>query len=488
MPWQDNNSGGPWGGGNDDDGGSGGRQKPRGQRGGGGGGGQPPNIEDFLRRGQERLRQSLPGDGQGRPLWLLIFVALIALWLVGSMVYRVNADEVAVIQRFGQYVRDEQPGLHFKLPAPIETVQTPQLQRVNEIDNWGGRTIFRLTPAEPVELLLNFHGGRSQGDARQNQARGTRPSPVLPDRYGVNSLNYADTDNNPFAGAYDLVANEYLELFGSSFTAHVDFGWAELTSLTGYEQNNRSFLDNTDASPSYLVNVNLNTDAKNCGKCGMVCPMNMPACVGGKCDGTNGKVLVIAPHSQRPQDLQDTATLLRGTGAFTVVDTFDAQVAAPTVAQLSAYGAVLIFAESGVFVDPVTFGDNLATYFDNGGRVVVAVMNTGSMPQGRFFTVGNGYILLNQSKLQGALGDPLGKIHEPMSPLLVDVKTFANSDAYTTSPVANGGIVVAESAAKVPMIVRGVFKGRNRVDINFVAAPKYWTGDGAALLRNALTY
>ena len=245
---------------------------------------------------------------------------------------------------------------------------------------------------------------------------------------------------------------------------------------------------NCDGNQQSGCNVNLNTDAKNCGKCGMVCPMNMPACVGGKCDGTNGKVLVIAPHSQRPQDLQDTATLLRGTGAFTVVDTFDAQVAAPTVAQLSAYGAVLIFAESGVFVDPVTFGDNLATYFDNGGRVVVAVMNTGSMPQGRFFTVGNGYILLNQSKLQGALGDPLGKIHEPMSPLLVDVKTFANSDAYTTSPVANGGIVVAESAAKVPMIVRGVFKGRNRVDINFVAAPKYWTGDGAALLRNALTY
>lgn len=134
MPWQDNNSGGPWGGGGDEDGGSGGRQKPWGQR---GGSGEPPNLEDFLRRGQERLRQSLPGDGQGRPIWLLVIVALVLLWLAGSMVYRVNADEIAVIQRFGQYVREEQPGLHFKLPAPIETVQTPQVQRVNEIDITG---------------------------------------------------------------------------------------------------------------------------------------------------------------------------------------------------------------------------------------------------------------------------------------------------------------------------------------------------------------
>ena len=42
---------------------------------------------------------------------------------------------------------------------------------------------------------------------------------------------------------------------------------------------------NCDGNPQSGCNVNLNTDAKNCGKCGMVCPMNAPSCMMGKCTG-----------------------------------------------------------------------------------------------------------------------------------------------------------------------------------------------------------
>ncbi|WP_331313152.1 protease modulator HflK N-terminal domain-containing protein [Methylobacterium mesophilicum] len=57
MPWSNQSGGGgPWG----RPGGNGG-----GPWGGGGGGGgkTPPNLEDLLRRGQDRLRGLIPGGG-----------------------------------------------------------------------------------------------------------------------------------------------------------------------------------------------------------------------------------------------------------------------------------------------------------------------------------------------------------------------------------------------------------------------------------------
>jgi hypothetical protein len=40
---------------------------------------------------------------------LLVLIGVIVVW---TMFYTVEADEVAVVQRFGRYVRRETPGLH----------------------------------------------------------------------------------------------------------------------------------------------------------------------------------------------------------------------------------------------------------------------------------------------------------------------------------------------------------------------------------------
>jgi iron complex outermembrane receptor protein len=133
---------------------------------------------------------------------------------------------------------------------------------VNEVDNWAARAITALTPTDETEFLFNVHVGRSEGDARQNQMRGTRPFPGTGDRFGVNSETYGDPDNDPFAGAYDIVDNEILELFGASLTSHVDFDFAELISITAYEQNDRKFLDNTDAAPSLVLQVDVDDRAR----------------------------------------------------------------------------------------------------------------------------------------------------------------------------------------------------------------------------------
>ena len=133
---------------------------------------------------------------------------------------------------------------------------------VNDVDKWAARAITSFTPTDDIELLLNVHAGRSQGDARQNQMRGTRAFPGTGDRFGVNSETYGDPDDDPFAGAYDIVDNEILNLIGTSLTTRVELSFAELTSITAFERNDRAFLDNTDAAPSLVLQVDVQDRAK----------------------------------------------------------------------------------------------------------------------------------------------------------------------------------------------------------------------------------
>ena len=141
MPWS-NQSGGGWksGGGGGGSGGSGGGggggpwgQGPWGQ-GPSGGGGQQPDLEELLKRSQDRLKQVMPGAGLPGPLLLLIAAPIIALLGFYLFTFRVNPDELGVVMRFGKFVRQEPPGLHFRLPPPIEEVRLPKVTRQNIIE------------------------------------------------------------------------------------------------------------------------------------------------------------------------------------------------------------------------------------------------------------------------------------------------------------------------------------------------------------------
>jgi modulator of FtsH protease HflK len=123
MPWSNQSGGGgPWGSGPRGPWGSG-PQTP---------GSRPPDLEEFLRRSQEKLRSWLPGNLGGRGI-ALIGLAAVALWGFSGF-FRVEPDELGVVLRFGQFVREVQPGLNYHLPYPIETALTPQALRVNKID------------------------------------------------------------------------------------------------------------------------------------------------------------------------------------------------------------------------------------------------------------------------------------------------------------------------------------------------------------------
>ncbi len=106
MPSQDNNDGqrGPWGGIN-----------------------AGPTMEDLVREGQSRLKQIMPGGG-GRGIIIAAVLALLGFgaW---SAYYTVPSDSVAVVQRFGKYLKEVPPGLHFKFPLGIDVATTVPVKR-----------------------------------------------------------------------------------------------------------------------------------------------------------------------------------------------------------------------------------------------------------------------------------------------------------------------------------------------------------------------
>jgi membrane protease subunit HflK len=64
----------------------------------------------------------------------IILYAVLGAWILLSSFYIVNADEQGVVKRFGKYNRTQTPGVHFKLPWPIEEVQKPKVTEVKRIE------------------------------------------------------------------------------------------------------------------------------------------------------------------------------------------------------------------------------------------------------------------------------------------------------------------------------------------------------------------
>lgn len=125
MPWNSQGGGGWQGGG----------QGPWGGR--PGGGQQPPDLEELLRRSQEKMKNLFPGGaggpGAGRKGLLLAGLVILALWLA-SGIYTVAPDEQGLVLRFGRLDRVTAPGLKYHLPAPIESVEKVPVTRSNRIE------------------------------------------------------------------------------------------------------------------------------------------------------------------------------------------------------------------------------------------------------------------------------------------------------------------------------------------------------------------
>ncbi|GJD43303.1 Modulator of FtsH protease HflK [Methylobacterium cerastii] len=133
MPWSNQSGGGGGGGGPWGRGGGGNGGGPWGSGGGGGGGKTPPNLEDLLRRGQDRLRGVMPGGSLGGGKSFVVIGALaVGLWLATGF-YTVAPNQVGIETIFGRYVGSKGEGLRYNFPYPVGGVIKPNVGQVNSI-------------------------------------------------------------------------------------------------------------------------------------------------------------------------------------------------------------------------------------------------------------------------------------------------------------------------------------------------------------------
>ena len=123
-----------------------------------GGGNQPPDLEEILRRSQDKLRQAVPGGVGffGTSVILLILAAGIAYF---GFTVRINPDERAVVQRFGKFDRELGNGINFRWPYPVEEVTVIPYTRQNRVEvgfstGISGPYGSIRNPAKPEESLM----------------------------------------------------------------------------------------------------------------------------------------------------------------------------------------------------------------------------------------------------------------------------------------------------------------------------------------------
>jgi membrane protease subunit HflK len=96
---------------------------------------EPTDLDQIVQNWQRKL-SSMFGGGSRQPSGtgsLFLVVLLLVAWAATGF-YRVDEAERGVVQRFGAYTKLTNPGLHWHLPFPIETVD---LVNANAVSNYA---------------------------------------------------------------------------------------------------------------------------------------------------------------------------------------------------------------------------------------------------------------------------------------------------------------------------------------------------------------
>ena len=96
---------------------------------------QPPDLDQIVDEWQKRFNQLFGGKSggsisrKGPPSYLLVLMALF-LWVLTGL-YQVDDSERGVVLRFGEYSQTTTPGLKWRIPWPIESVEIVNVNVVN---------------------------------------------------------------------------------------------------------------------------------------------------------------------------------------------------------------------------------------------------------------------------------------------------------------------------------------------------------------------
>lgn len=119
-----------------------------------------------------------------------------------------------------------------------------------------GRAQARWTPTEDLDIVLKLEAQRVRSEVGAPEFFGLTPPPgspaslVCPGSAGcMDFLSYNDTDGDPFKGEYSVDPAYDVDQRAATLRIEQDFGWATLTSVTGYLDFQRTWGADTDAGP-----------------------------------------------------------------------------------------------------------------------------------------------------------------------------------------------------------------------------------------------
>ena len=137
---------------------------------------RPPDMEALLRRIRDGFGKFLGGSGGGGGTGsaALLIVILVVLWIALSSWAKIDAREIGVVLRFGQFNRLMSSGLNMKLPTPIEQVIAVKVTDVRQVSD----EVRMLTKDENI-VLIDFNVQYTIADARQYLFGANQPEETL---------------------------------------------------------------------------------------------------------------------------------------------------------------------------------------------------------------------------------------------------------------------------------------------------------------------
>jgi modulator of FtsH protease HflK len=137
----------------------------------------PPDMEDMLRRLREGVGRLFGGGGGAGGSYgfaPIIAAMMLALWIATTSFAKIDAREIGVVLRFGQFNRVITSGLNLKWPAPIERVIPVDATTVRTVSD----EVRMLTKDENI-VLIDFNVQYTVIDAREYLFAMNQPDETL---------------------------------------------------------------------------------------------------------------------------------------------------------------------------------------------------------------------------------------------------------------------------------------------------------------------
>ena len=135
---------------------------------------EPPNVDDLVRRMRDGMRRIFGGGSAPGGGLLILILAVVVAGIALSSFTIIDARQIGVVLRFGQFNRTMNNGLNFKWPAPIEEVL-----RVDATNQQSITDEVRMLTKDENIVLIDFNVQYTRPDARKYLFSANQPDDTL---------------------------------------------------------------------------------------------------------------------------------------------------------------------------------------------------------------------------------------------------------------------------------------------------------------------